>query len=55
MEHNALEQMLALTRKWFPERDVTERCMGEAMFLEKDYWHKMEIAVCNGIAKAFGG
>ncbi|WP_430734371.1 DUF6890 family protein [Halodesulfovibrio aestuarii] len=25
------------------------------MFLEKDYWHKMEIAVCNGIAKAFGG
>lgn len=28
--------------------------MGEALYLEKDYWEKMSVAVCNGIAKAFG-
>lgn len=29
--------------------------MGEALFLEKDYWEKMKIAVSNGIAEAFKG
>ena len=29
--------------------------MGEALWLEKDYWEKMAIAVANGIAKAFRG
>jgi len=27
--------------------------MGEALWLEKDYWEKMAIAVANGIAKVF--
>ena len=29
--------------------------MGEALWLEKDYWEKMSLAVSNGIAKAFRG
>ncbi len=29
--------------------------MGEALFLEKDYWEKMGAAVVNGIGKAFKG
>lgn len=29
--------------------------MGEALFLEKDYWEKMSVAITNGIAKAFKG
>ena len=47
--------MVVLARKWFGHHEVTEHSMGEAVYLEKDYWHKMEVAVCNGIAKAFGG
>ena len=47
--------MLALARRWFPHREPSEESMGEALWLEKDHWEKMTIAVANGIAKAFKG
>lgn len=47
--------MAALARKWFPGQPVTTQAMGEAMWMEKDHWEKMSVAVCNGIAKAFRG
>lgn len=46
-------QMLALSRRWFPLREPSTESMGEALWLEKDYWEKMAIAVANGIAKVF--
>ncbi|MEI3478224.1 MAG: hypothetical protein V8Q84_02955 [Bilophila sp.] len=36
-------------------RAVDLDSMAEAVFLETDYWEKMQIAVANGIAKAFRG
>lgn len=47
--------MAALCRKWFPGREPDAEAMGEALFLEKDYWEKMSVAITNGIAKAFKG
>ena len=47
--------MVALSLHWFPGRDLCEESMGEALWLEKDYWEKMSMAVANGIAKAFRG
>ncbi len=47
--------MAAFTRKWFPGREITVRTMGEALYLEKDYWNKMQIAMQSGITKAFKG
>ncbi|WP_419174402.1 DUF6890 family protein [Desulfosediminicola sp.] len=55
IENNALAQMAAFTRKWFPGREITVRTMGEALYLEKDYWNKMQIAMQSGITKAFKG
>ena len=47
--------MVAFSLHWFPGRDPSEESMGEALWLEKDYWEKMSMAVANGIAKAFRG
>lgn len=47
--------MVALSRKWFPQRELDAESMGEALWLEEDYWKKMTISVQNGIAKAFKG
>ena len=47
--------MVALSLHWFPGRDLCEESMGEALWLEKDSWEKMSMAVANGIAKAFRG
>ena len=47
--------MVALSLHWFPQRELSEESMGEALWLEKDYWEKMSMAVANGIAKAFRG
>ena len=33
----------------------TEETLGAALWLEQQYWERMEIAICNGIARAFGG
>lgn len=29
--------------------------MGLALFLERNYWDNFEVAIANGIAKAFNG
>ena len=47
--------MLAISRRWFPQMEPSEESMGEALWLERDYWEKMAIAVANGIAQAFKG
>ncbi|MBI9080269.1 MAG: hypothetical protein JEY79_11090 [Pseudodesulfovibrio sp.] len=47
--------MTVFHHKWFPGRKLTLQTMGEALFLEKDYWEKMQVAVTNGIGKAFKG
>jgi hypothetical protein len=47
--------MAVLSRKWFPGREPDAQAMGEALYLEKDYWEKMSVAVANGIGKAFKG
>lgn len=47
--------MAAFSHKWFPGREVTPETMGEALFLEKDYWDKHRVAVTNGVAMAFKG
>jgi len=47
--------VVALTAKWFPDATPTPTTMGRAMWLEKDYWEKMTVAVGNGVAKAFKG
>jgi hypothetical protein len=47
--------MEVFSRKWFPGREVTTRSMGEALFVEKDYWEKQRMAVANGVATAFKG
>ena len=47
--------MVALSFRWFPQRDLSKESMGEALWLDKDYWEKMSVAVANGIAKAFRG
>lgn len=46
-------QLLALAQKWFPHREQDVDCMGDALWLERDYWDKMTVAVTNGIARAF--
>lgn len=55
VEENAIAQFAVFSRKWFPARNVTTRSMGEALFLEKDFWQKQGKAVANGIAMAFKG
>jgi len=55
IENNALSQMAVFSRKWFPGREVTPQSMGEAVFLEKDFWEKQRIAVASGISMAFKG
>ncbi|WP_407681415.1 DUF6890 family protein [Pseudodesulfovibrio profundus] len=45
-------QFYTFHRKWFGERPVTEQSLGEALFLENDYWERMKVAVNNGILTA---
>ncbi|MFW5487375.1 MAG: DUF6890 family protein [Desulfovibrio sp.] len=55
MRDNALAQIEALSRKWFSDRQPTRQSRAQALFLETDYWEKMETAVCNALVRAFGG
>jgi len=43
--------MMVLVKKWLPGEELNELSMGEAMFLEKNYWKNMADAVAQGIAK----
>ncbi|WP_412070805.1 MULTISPECIES: DUF6890 family protein [Pseudomonas] len=47
--------MLALSGRWFPGEAPTPEVMGTAKWLEDEYWHRMGIAVANGIAQALNG
>jgi hypothetical protein len=55
LQDDAMGQLMVLSSRWFPGRKISPESMGEALFLENDYWEKMSIAVQNGIAKAFKG
>ncbi|WP_045493723.1 DUF6890 family protein [Pseudomonas sp. StFLB209] len=46
---------MAFTLRWLPGAEPTIENMGVAKFLEDEYWRRAEIAVANGIAKAFNG
>ncbi|BCS89964.1 DUF6890 family protein [Pseudodesulfovibrio sediminis] len=50
-----MAQLLALHQKWMPGQETSTESMGTALFLEKEYWDKMSIAITNGIAKAMKG
>lgn len=47
-----MAQLRLLHRKWFGDSPVSEQSLGEALFLETDYWEKMKVAVNNGILAA---
>lgn len=47
--------MLTLARRWFPGREPDAEAMAEALYLEKDHWEKMAVAVANGIVRALKG
>lgn len=55
IENNALSQMAVFSLKWFPGREITTRSMGEALYLEKDFWEKQKVAMQSGMALAFKG
>ncbi|MFY1030670.1 MULTISPECIES: DUF6890 family protein [Pseudomonas] len=47
--------MLALADRWLPGFPATSDTLGTAKWLEDEHWRRMEIAVANGIARAFNG
>ncbi|WP_321863256.1 DUF6890 family protein [Pseudomonas paraveronii] len=47
--------MLALTERWLPGAAPTADNLGTALWLEGEYWKRMEIAVASGIAMALKG
>lgn len=47
-----MSQLMVLHRKWFGDRVVTEDSLGEALFLERDFWEKQTAAINNGIVSA---
>jgi len=46
---------MALVARWLPGAEPTVENLGTAKWLEDEHWRRMEIAVANGIAKAFQG
>ncbi|WP_374755451.1 DUF6890 family protein [Pseudomonas putida] len=46
---------MALAERWLPGTPPTAEVMGTAKWLEDEHWRRMEIAIANGIAKAFNG
>lgn len=55
MSEDGLGQLLALAAHWLPHDEPTAQTMGTALWLENEHWRRMEIAVANGITKAFNG
>lgn len=47
--------MLVLAERWLPGAPVTAETLGTALWLETNHWERMELAVANGIARAFNG
>ena len=55
MDLNGLEQLIIFGKKWFPHEMPEEETLARSLWLERNYWEKMQAAVANGIAKAFNG
>lgn len=55
MNDDSLGQLLALNERWLPGAEPTADNLGTAMWLESEYWKRMEIAVANGIGMALKG
>ncbi|WP_414860649.1 DUF6890 family protein [Pseudomonas chlororaphis] len=47
--------MLALADRWLPGAPPTADNLGTAKWLEDEHWRRMEIAIANGISRAFNG
>lgn len=48
-------ELRVLAHRWFPhETEITDELLGHVLFLEQREQEKLEIAVNNGIARAFG-
>ncbi|WP_420801113.1 DUF6890 family protein [Pseudomonas chlororaphis] len=47
--------MLALADRWLPGAPPTADTLGTAKWLEDEHWRRMEIAIANGISRAFNG
>jgi len=43
--------MRVFSHKWFPGREITVTSMGEALFLETDFWEKQRITIASGVAQ----
>ena len=43
---------MCLVQHWLPGEAVTEKSMGEALFLETRYWENMKHAIAAGIKEA---
>ena len=46
---------MALVDRWLPGEEPTTDNMGTAKWLDDQYWNRMEIAIANGISRAFKG
>jgi len=47
--------LITLARRWLPGQPIDSNTLGQALWLEKEHWARMETAIANGIAKAFNG
>ena len=54
MERGDLLYLTDLAQRHFPGEEPTAEKMGTAHFREEQYWKRMEAAVQNAIARAFG-
>lgn len=44
--------MSCLVQHWFPNEPMTEKRMGEALYMERRYWENMKNAISSGIKEA---
>ncbi|WP_165820465.1 DUF6890 family protein [Haemophilus parahaemolyticus] len=55
IEENTLEQAYALREHYLPHADNSEKSLARAIWLHKNYFECLAVAVNNGIATAFKG
>jgi hypothetical protein len=48
-------QLLALADRWLPDADRSPETLGTAKWLEDEYWRRTELAIANGISRAWKG
>lgn len=44
---------MALATRWLDGAEPTIENLGTALWLENEFWRRMEMSVANGIAQAF--